>query len=333
MSLGHPYYLLLLLVCLPLLWLLVRRGKSQRKRFSEYAEAHLQGIYYAQFSPFWTGFKLVLAILALACLVLALVRPQWDYENRTLESSGMDIVFAIDVSKSMDAMDMMPSRLLRASMQISAFLQQLRTDRIGIIAFAGVASLQCPLTDDYEAVRIVLNSLNSDTAQRPGTNIGSALSLAEKAFATASSTTALVLISDGEDLEGQGIKQAKRLKEKGIRIYCMGVGSPQGAIVTNPDTGDEIVSKLDEQTLQQIAEQSGGEYYRVTPGGDEIQLILKRIYATEESRSRSKSLNALKDQYYLFAALALALLLVESVIDPRRRKSGLLAAEKDHAVY
>ncbi len=331
MNLGHPYYLLLLIICLPLFWLLFQRGKRQRKRFSEYAEVHLQGIYYAHYSPFWTGFKLVLSILALACLVLALIRPQWDYEHRILENSGMDIVFAIDVSKSMDATDMMPSRLLRASMQISAFLQQLKNDRIGIIAFAGVASLQCPLTDDYEAVRIVLNSLNSDTAERPGTNIGSALALAEKSFATASSSTALVLISDGEDLEAQGIKQAKKLKDKGIRIYCMGVGSPQGALINNPTTGEEIVSKLDEQTLQQIAATGGGEYYRVTPGGDEIQLILKRIYATEENRSRSKKLNALKDQYYLFASLAMLILMVESILDPRRRRSGLLAAEKDHA--
>jgi len=330
MNLGHPYYLGLLVFCALILLLLIRREKKLQKRFAEYSDLHLKGIYYARRSPFWMGFRIVLSTLALGLIALALIRPQWDYENRTLESSGMDIVFAIDVSKSMDATDMMPSRLLRASLQISSFLQQLKTDRIGIIAFAGVATLECPLTDDYEAVKIVLNSLNSDTVERPGTNLGAAITLAEKAFATASATTALVLISDGEDLEAEGIKQARRLKDKGIRIYCMGVGSPQGAVIRHPQTGEEVISKLDEQTLQAIAEAGGGEYYRVTPGGDEIQLILKRIYDTEESRFRSKNLNARKEQYYLFASLALILLLVESLIDPRRRRTGLMAAEKDN---
>jgi Ca-activated chloride channel family protein len=306
-----------------------KRSKRQIKRFSRYAEPHLFPHYYIQRSTFWQGFKLFVLVLALLSIVIALVRPQWDYETRNLQSSGMDIVFAIDVSKSMDATDMQPSRLLRAVLQISSFLGQVKTDRIGIIAFAGVSSLECPLTDDYEALKIVLSSLSSNTISQPGTDIGAALELAGNAFSASSGANSLILISDGEDLEGSALRQAKVLKERGIRIHTMGVGSPEGTIIRNPDTGAEIVSKLDETTLKEISRITGGEYFRVTPGGDEIQLILKQIYANEESRTNSKKVNAYKDQYYLFACLALLLLILESLIDPRKRTQGLLSAENE----
>lgn len=327
MNIVNPALYLLLGICLLLIGMLWKRERWLQKRFTRYADRHLQPFYYQDRSPFWTGFRIVMLILALALIIVALSRPQWDYETRNLESNGMDIVFALDVSKSMDATDMMPNRLLRATMQISSFIPQLNTDRIGIIAFAGVATLQCPLTDDYEAVRLVLNSLNSDSVVQPGTDLGAALSLAETAFMNKSNTNTLILISDGEDLKGQGIKQAQKLKNKGIRVYCMGVGSPEGAVIKHPISGQEVTSKLDEAILQEIAALTGGEYYRVTPGGDEIQLILKRIYASETNRYRTKNISARKEQYYLFAGLALLILLLEPFIDARRRKSGLWAAQ------
>lgn len=327
MNLATPLNLILLVICLVMGYLLVHRRRRYLKRFQNYAETSFHRYYHREQSAFWVGLKLVMGIIALAAIILALVRPQWDYETRELEKKGMDIVFAIDVSRSMDAQDVMPSRLMRALIQISAFLEQLDTDRIGIIAFAGVATLECPLTDDFEAVRIVLQGLNSNTGERPGTNIGSALSLAAQAFSQASAANSIVLISDGEDLSGEAMKQAKLLKDKGIRLYTMGVGSPEGTIVENPYTGQEVVSKLDEASLQKLADSTGGEYFRITPGGDEIQLVLRRIYEREEGRINRKSISSMKEQYYLFALLALLILLGESLIDPRKRTKGLLAAE------
>ncbi|HNW24191.1 MAG TPA: VWA domain-containing protein [Candidatus Cloacimonas sp.] len=329
MNIANPYYLALSGLCLLLLILLFRRERFLQRRFTRYAELHLKEHYYHSQSPFWIGFKLFLCILALGCVIIALARPQWDYENKDLQSSGMDIIFAIDVSQSMDATDMMPSRLLRAILQIGSFLEQVKTDRIGIIAFAGVATLQCPLTDDYEAVRIVLNGCNSNTVEIPGTDIGSALSLAADAFPEGSKSNTLILISDGEDLENSALREAKKLKIKGIRVYTMGVGSPEGTIIRNPETGEEVKSKLDETTLQEIARITEGEYFRVTPGGEEIQLILKRIYENEITR-RGKKVTILKEQYYLFAIMAIILLIIECLIDPRKRKKGLMAAEKSN---
>ena len=326
MNIANPYYLALLAFCLIFLILLFRRENRLRRRFQKYAELHLKEHYYHSQSPFWIGFKLFICILALGCIIIALTRPQWDYEKKDLQSSGMDIIFAIDVSKSMDATDMMPSRLLRAILQIGSFLDQVKTDRIGIIAFAGTATLQCPLTDDYEAVRIVLNGLNSNSVEIAGTNIGKALALAAEAFPTDSKANTLILISDGEDLENSVLRKAKELKAKGIRVYTMGVGSPKGTIIRHPETGEEVKTFLDESTLQEIAELTNGEYFRVTPGGEEIQLILKRIYESESIR-RGKKVTILKEQYYLFGILALLLLIIESLLDPRKRKRGLMAAE------
>ncbi|MEN6444637.1 MAG: VWA domain-containing protein [Candidatus Cloacimonas sp.] len=326
MNIANPYFLVLSVICLIFFILLFRRERYLQRRFNKYAEAHLREHYYNSQSPFWIGFKLFLVILALASVIVALARPEWDYEKKDLQSSGMDIIFAIDVSKSMDATDMMPSRLLRAILQIGSFLEQIKTDRIGIIAFAGTATLECPLTDDYEAVKIVLNGLNSNSVEIPGTNIGSALNMAATAFPEGSKSNTLILISDGEDLENSALRKAKELKTKGIRVYTMGVGSPEGTLIRNPETGEEVQSKLDEKTLQEIARITDGEYYRVTPGGEEIQLILKRIYESESSR-RGRKVSLLKAQYYLFGILALIFLEIETLINPGKRKKGLLAAE------
>lgn len=329
MNLVNPHLLALLIISLLLFVLVIKRRSRVSKRFVSYAQPHLMRYIYRTHSPFWSGFKLFILILALSAIIFALVRPQWDFQDKDTESSGMDIIFAIDVSKSMDAKDMVPSRLMRAIIQISAFLDQVKTDRIGIIAFAGNATLECPLTDDYEAIRIVLGSLSTDAVTKPGTNVGDALRLAADAFDASSPANTLILISDGEDLAGEAIKQAKQLAAKNVRIHSMGVGSPDGYIITHPKTGQEVLSKLDESSLTEISKVSSGDYYRVTPGGDEIQLILKRIYETEERRISRKRLNILKEQYHLFAALALILLFTESIIDPRSKK-GILSPENYH---
>ncbi len=326
MNIVNPHLFVLLLLCPALLYLVLTRGRRLQQRFVQYAQNHMMSHYYRKASPFWVGFRLVLLLLALAAIVIALVRPQWDFAQKNTESNGMDIIFAIDVSKSMDAQDMMPSRLLRAVIQISAFLDQVKTDRIGIITFAGVATMECPLTDDYEAVKIVLSSLSTDNNPKPGTNIGAALKLASESLGDVKGAGSLILISDGEDLAGSAEEQAKLLKAKGIRLYAMGVGSPQGFKIVHPQTGEEVVSKLDEASLTKLAHLTGAEYYRVTPGGEEIQLILQRIYHTEEERITKRSMSVYKEQYNLFACLAIILLLVESLINPLKRK-GLMAAE------
>ncbi len=323
MNIYHPAYLWLLLILPPLILLAFRLEHRRQKRFSRFAETAFYSRYLSSSSPFWLGLKAALAILALACVILALLRPQWDYETRDYDSSGQDVLICLDISKSMDAEDVAPSRLQRAKLEISALVDKLRGDRVGIISFAGVATLECPLTDDYESALLMLGGLSTKTAAREGTNIGGALALAEQAFAGAGGSKVLLLISDGEDLEDNAVTAAKRLHAQGVRIHALGVGTPEGILLSNPATGQQVLTKLDETRLRELAGIGRGGYFTVTPGQGELDRILGDIHSAGPGQERSRQLTSLKDQYAIPAAFALLLLLAESLILPvRRQRNG-----------
>ena len=323
MNLYNQHYLYLLLLLIPLVYGIIRWNLRLKRRFKSFAEGHFFAFYLGQRSQFYSVLKLSLLVLALVAVIIALIRPQWDYETREFDATGLDILIAVDVSKSMDATDMSPSRLIRAKIQIASFIDKLTTDRVGIMAFAGAASLECPLTDDYESIKMILNSLTTDSVPKPGTDIGAALEASQEAFASASGRHILILISDGEDLEAEAIATAKRLKSKGIVIYTMGVGSETGIEIQDPAGGRTATTKLDVKTLKEIAAASGGEFYAVTPGQNEIRLLLDRIYSSEKSKMYSKNMSTMKEQYHIFAIIALLLLIIESIFsnNTKRRKS------------
>ncbi|MFO8144329.1 MAG: VWA domain-containing protein, partial [Candidatus Syntrophosphaera sp.] len=233
---------------------------------------------------------------------------------------GLDIMICLDISRSMDARDMTPSRLMRAKLQTDSFIKKLEGDRVGIIAFAGNATLECPLTDDYESVSLVLNSLTTDAAVRMGTDIGAALALAERSFQVSGGNNVLLLITDGEDLEHSAVAEARRLGASGITIYAMGVGTEKGTWIEEAGTGRKAFSKLDSQALREIAVVGNGEYYSVTPGQSELQMILQSIYSAEKGRASSRNISLLRDQYAIPAAIALLILVLESLILPLRKK-------------
>ncbi|MCB5285113.1 MAG: VWA domain-containing protein [Candidatus Cloacimonetes bacterium] len=319
MNVFFPRHLWLLLVLIPLVLLVVLLERRRRKRFARFAETSFYTEYLRNHSPFFQALKAALAILALVFIVLALLRPQWDYETRDFDSSGLDIMICLDISKSMDATDITPSRLQRAKLQISAFIDRLKGDRVGLISFAGVATMECPLTDDYESVLLMLGGLSTNSAARPGTDIGEALALAEKGFLGAGGSNVLLLITDGEDLGQEALTRAKRLSAQGVKIYTMGVGKEEGTLVRNTTTGEQILSKLDARKLREIAATGKGGYFTITPRQGELDSILQDIYNAEKGWDRSRNLTTLKDQYSIPAAAALLLLLAESFILPLRR--------------
>lgn len=319
MNIFYPQHLWLLLVLIPLAVLLIFFGRRRRKRFSRFAGEPFYAEYLSGYSPFFLVLKSALVVLALAFIIFALLRPQWDYETRDFESSGLDIMICLDVSRSMDATDITPSRLQRAKLQIGAFIDKLKGDRVGVISFAGVPVMECPLTDDYESALLMLNGLSTGAAVKPGTDIGAALALAESGFMGAGGSNVLLLITDGEDLQDSALAQAKRLSALGVRIYTMGVGTEEGILVSNPATGEQILSKLDTVRLREIASIGKGEYFSVTPGQGELDKILQSIYNMEKGWERSRNMTALKDQYAFPAIAALLLLLAESLILPLRK--------------
>jgi Ca-activated chloride channel homolog len=322
MNLHDPQALWFLLLVPALLILMLYTGKRLSKRFTRYAESAFMPIYLSGRSPFYSGLRIVLLILAFSFVVISLSRPQWDYLERELQSEGMDIIFAIDISRSMEASDIQPNRLLRSILQVSAFVDQLSGDRIGLISFAGSATIECPLTDDHDAFKMVLSSLDTNSAERSGTDIGRALDLALTAFNASAGNAALILISDGEDIPGNAVGKARELGSRGIRIYSMGVGSEDGALIRNPYTGEERISTLDSKMLERIAATTGGEFYRVTPSAAEIRLLLSRIYQSEKSRGELRKVNIYKEQYHIFALIALFFLLLEMLILPLKKKDS-----------
>lgn len=320
MSIYYPGNIWLLLILIPLILSLFFWNRREKKLFSRFADVSLYSEYFQNRSQFLHFFKYILTFLALAFIIFALLRPQWDYEEKEYSFSGLDIIICLDVSKSMDAQDISPSRLLRAKMQIDTLMDKLKGDRIGIITFAGVPTLECPLTDDYACAQMVLNSINTDTVVEYGTDIGAALALASRSFQSAGGSNILLLITDGEDLAGNAILQAKRLSSQGVKIYVLGIGSEEGTFIRNEKTGQQAFTKLDAKTLQAIASIGKGKYFSVTPEQGELDPILSNIYASESGRGRSRNFSVLKDQYAIPTAIALIILLIESLFLPLSRK-------------
>lgn len=319
MNIHNPDILWLLLLIPVFIWLVARHSKRFASKFKRFAAEDFQEIFLGAHSPFYAGLKLILLIIAFGILVFALARPQWDFRPRELETGGMDIIFAIDVSRSMEATDISPNRLLRSILQISAFVDKLGTDRVGIISFAGASVLECPLTDDREAIKMVLSGLSPDSAIKEGTNIGSALDLATQSFDAGTGNKVFILISDGEDIPGNALNKARDLHASGVRIYTMGVGSPEGSVIRNPITGAEHFSRLDEVMLSRIAKAGNGQFYHVTPSANEISLILSNIYQSEQKQISHRSVPVYKEQYHLFILIALVFIVLESFISQRKR--------------
>lgn len=322
MSLESIWLLYLILLLIPLLYLLWNLSNRRRRRFQSYADQKFFLQYYSAQSPFYSNLKLVLRFSSMALIIVALAGPQWDYQETDTQTTGLDIICCIDVSRSMDATDIAPSRLAMAKLQLSGFVDELQGDRIGIIAFAGTASLECPLTDDYESVQMVINGLSTELAFQVGTDIGAALELASKSFNSGQGDKILVLISDGEDLEISALANARKLKNDGITIYSLGVGTESGTKITNPETGEERLSVLDTASLSRIAVTGGGKYYSVSPGQNEISILLREIYGKERGLQDGRSIYSMKKQYGLFVFAALAILLLEMLINPYRNRKN-----------
>ena len=207
---------------------------------------------------------------AILFLLLSLTRPQWGYQWEDVRQEGVDIIIALDVSSSMLAEDIKPNRLERAKRKISDLLEMLQGDRVGLVAFAGTSFVQCPLTLDYTAARIFLSAIDTDLIPVQGTALGDALRTSIKAFRSEEKKSkAIILITDGEDQTGQALEAAKEAEKAGVKVYTIGVGTrglapfPVRLFDGRIRIQDERVN-IDEVTLTQIAETTGGKYFRAT---------------------------------------------------------------------
>jgi Ca-activated chloride channel homolog len=274
------------------------------------------------------AFKGGCLIMGVVCLLVALARPQWGYRWEKVKSKGLDVMFALDASKSMLAQDMRPNRLERAKLAVIDLIRDSQGDRVGLIAFAKDAFLQCPLTLDYDAFLLSLKAVEVGIIQHGGTNIAAAIRVAEEAYSE-SNEKILILITDGEDLEKQGTERAQEAASRGMTIYTVGVGGKKGELIPlvnnnfqKDSKGNLVRTRLDEKGLTSMAEAANGLYVRLDAGNEGLKKIddaLRRKFPRKTLSSHMERVGIKRFQFPL--ALGLLLLALEPLISVRRRRS------------
>lgn len=276
--------------------------------------------------------KAVLLSVSVLFIIIALMRPQWGFEWQEVKRSGLDILIAIDTSNSMLAEDVKPSRLERSKLAVKDLIKKLRGDRIGLIAFAGSAFLQCPLTVDYNGFMLSLDSLDVNTIPKGGTSLTSAIRTALDSYEGGMNKyKILVLITDGEDHEGNSVELAEKAKEKGIRIFTIGIGTREGELIPVADEsgnvhylkdkqGNVVKTRLDEDTLQKIALTTGGSYVKATRTEFGLDLIYEEKLSKMEKRDiEEKMVKKYKERFQVPLFAGLLLLCIEPFIRERRK--------------
>ncbi len=273
----------------------------------------------------------LLVLAALVFLIFAAARPQYGKKPVILKREGRDIVFLLDTSISMLAEDIQPNRLSRARFEITSLLDRLEGDRVALVPFAGDANMLCPLTTDYDALGLFLDGVDTDIISLPGTNISRALKVAAEAFDRKQTKyKVMVLITDGEELEGDALEVANSLKQQGIRLYAIGIGSTEGVPIPLKVEGSGtehkrdrrnqvVISRLGETLLAELARAGGGEYYRAGREAIELERIFEDIKKLEKRELEARDFTLYHDRYQWPLAAALVLLLFESVLWDARR--------------
>ena len=272
--------------------------------------------------------KSIFLILAAGLMMVGLAGPRWGEHFQEVTQKGVDIIVCMDVSMSMLVEDIKPNRLERAKREVMDLIRVIRGDRLGLVAFAGKAFLQCPLTLDYNALVMFLDQLSSDLIPVYGTDLGDAIDTAHASFEKESITDKVILlITDGEDNEEKGLSAARRAGDEGIRIFVFGIGDPSGGPVPQmgkggfekDKDGKLILSKLQEKTLADIAGASGGVYVRSIEG----DMDLDRLYfdgirkKTEAGILKTGKIKIFEERFHFFLSAAFILLLLEGILNER----------------
>jgi len=331
MRFGEENFLYLLFLIPAILVFYYFAEKERQKAISTFGNSQLMKSLTKSLSLAKRKIKIGLIFLALFLLILSIARPQIGSKLRMAKKEGIDLMLALDTSKSMLVEDIKPNRLISAKIAAADLIKKLRGDRIGIIAFAGTGFVQCPLTTDYSAAKMFLDNIDSELIPQPGTAIGEAIRLASKSFlAKASKQKALILLTDGEDHQSDPIEAAKEAAKKNVRVYTIGLGSLSGEPIPERDSRGNIIghkkdkkdnivlSRLDEETLKEIAKITGGKYFRATSGGAELDRIFEEISGLEKSELESRFYTDYEERFQYFLIFAFAFLVAEFFISERK---------------
>lgn len=284
----------------------------------------------ASVPKYWLRF--IIIVLAFAALVLGIANPQIGTKLEEVKREGVDIIIALDVSNSMRAEDIKPSRLERSKQSISRLIDKLQNDRVGIIVFAGTAFVQLPITNDFAAAKLFLSTIEPDMLGTQGTAIGAAIELAGKSFDQKDKKfKSLIVISDGENHEDDALAEAKKAAEQGIIIHTIGMGSVAGGPIpvyrNNVATGflkdkegNTVVTKLDADMLKQLADAGRGKFVRASNSEDGLSILLSEINKMEKKNYGSKIYTDYADRFQDCLLVALVLILLEFAIVDKKSK-------------
>src|SRR6266540_2845822 len=333
MTFGMPQWLWGLLLIPLLIALFVRSERRGLKRLQEFVSARLLPQLAGTVNRPRRMIRFALQLLGLALAIVSLAQPRWGYTFEDVKRKGLDLLIAVDTSRSMLSNDVQPNRLDRVKLAVQDLINELQGDRVGLIAFAGRAFLQAPLTIDYDAVVEAINDLDTKTIPEGGTNISSAITLATQSFGkSATGNRALIIFTDGEELSGDAVKTAKAAVDAGVRIFTVGVGTAQGSLI--PITGDDgetsfvkdsagqvVKSKLDDKRLREIAQATGGFYIHLESGPRTMQQVQSEGLTKMQAAEMDVRLSRRPIERYEWPLGAALIALALSVLIPERKRT------------
>ena len=337
LTFGAPHWLWALLVLPLMAGLFVWSQRRSQALVAKIVAVRLRDQLSGSVSPLRRILRASLLLASIALAIVALAQPQYGFLEKETKQKGRDVIVAIDTSRSMLATDMTPTRLARAKLFTQDLVRFLQGDRIGLVAFAGSAFLQAPLTLDYNAVTNALDELDTTVIPKGGTNMAAAITAAREAFGKAEGQTrALVVLTDGEELDADGIAAAKQAAAEGIRIFTVGVGSPEGSLIpirlddgrsdfVQDSAGKPVTSKLDESRLKEIASATGGFFTLIGPEAARV-VFQKGIEPMELSETGVFTARQPVERYQWPLAAATACLMLSLLPGDRRRRASTIVA-------
>lgn len=324
--------ILWLLVLIPVFvagYIVLLRRKQRQLR--EFGDAELMAALMPNTSRTRPVVKFGLVLLALALLIVAAARPQYGQKEKVVKRQGIEVVIALDISNSMLAEDVAPSRLDRAKQMLSKMIDSMVDDKVGVVVFAGEAFTQLPITCDYVSAKMFLNSITPELIKTQGTAIGDAIYTSMRSFGSEESdaSRAIILITDGENHEDDALAAAKAANEQGIKIFVIGIGKPDGSPIPIPGTnnfrkdraGNVVVSKLNEQMCKDVAAAGHGLYVRCDNTNTAMRALQKEIDTLATSEIETKVYADYNEQYQGFVLIALLLLVVDFFVFNRKNKT------------
>lgn len=328
----NPDYFYLLLI-IPIITVIFIWSRIQRKRkLKLWGDTRLIEGLVPDYSPTRPIIRFIVWNLAIVMLIIAAANPQIGSKLVKVKQKGIDMMICLDVSNSMLAQDIKPNRLENAKLAMTKLVDQLKGDRLGIIVFAGKAYVQLPITSDYAAARMFISKISTDLVPTQGTAIAEAIRMAHESLTSETRSKAIIIMTDGEDHEGNVIEQTEKAVADGIRVYTLGIGSPEGAPIPilSPDgsiagyrkdqDGNTIMTRLDEVTLQKIASTGNGVYVRSANTNQALRKIFEEIGKLEKTEFDTRLFSEYDNRFYYFLWIAMALLITELFISLRKSR-------------